>query len=53
MPRLKLLISVLMIALAAVQGFTHTLSWFSPFIAALGIIMLVALVHGKGTGDEF
>lgn len=53
MSRLKLLISVLMIALAAVQGFTQQLGWYSPFIAALGIIMLVALVHGKGAGDEF
>jgi len=53
MSRLKLLISVLMIALAAVQGFTQELGWYSPFIAALGIIMLVALVNSKGADDDF
>jgi hypothetical protein len=53
MSRLKLLICVLMIALAAVQGFTQQLGWFSPFIAALGIIMLVALTHSKSAGDDF
>lgn len=53
MLRIKLLVFVVLIALTAWQVLAPLLGWFSPFAGAFVIILLVALIHSQGPGDEY
>lgn len=53
MSRIKLVISVLLIALTTWQVLEPLQGWYSPFVAAFGIVMLLALIHSQGPGDEY
>lgn len=53
MSRLKLLVFVVLITLTAWQVLAPLRDWYSPFVAAFGIILMVALIHGQGPGDEY
>jgi hypothetical protein len=53
MSRIKLLVSVLVIALTAWQVLAPVQGWYSPFVAAFGIILLLALIQSQGSGDEY
>ena len=53
MSRLKLPLFVLLITLSAVEVFAQFDHWYSPFGAALVVIVLTALVQKSGPSDEF
>lgn len=53
MSRIKLLISVLLIAVTAWQVLEPLQGWYSPFVAAFGIILLLAMIHSQGPSDEY
>ncbi len=53
MSRLKLLMFVVLIALMAWQVLAPPRGWYSPFAGAFVVILLVALIHSQGPGDEY
>ncbi|MES2606943.1 MAG: hypothetical protein V4603_18585 [Pseudomonadota bacterium] len=53
MSRLTLPIFILIIVLSALQAFAPFDHWYSPFGAALLVIVLTALLQKSGSPDEF
>ena len=52
MSRLKLPIFALLITLSAFEVFSQFGHWYSPFVAALIVIVLTALVQKSEPSDE-
>ena len=52
MSRVKLLATMVLITLSALQAFSPYRTWYSPFIAAFLIILLTALLQKSEPGDD-
>lgn len=50
--RAKLLVAILLTGLAAAQSFSTLKTWYSPFVVALLIIILTALLQKPESNDD-
>jgi len=47
-----LLVFILLIAIVGMQALNDTLHWYTPFLVALGVILLAALVQLPARRDD-
>lgn len=47
-----LLVFILIIAITGMQALSNALSWYSPFLVALGVILLAGLLQHPPPQDD-